>query len=123
MVRKGDIPTEAVAVVEVHSRSSAAGSITNLTLIAHGKPTVMKRGDSIAVFDKTRLPHESLGAYYLNDIGMDRFQQWDSVLPRGMIRLRIQADVSTPDRQPESCRVTIGKHVLEAPLTFGPWAS
>jgi hypothetical protein len=118
-------PTVVVVIVELHGRSrSEKMGISDVALIArNGGTTIMKRLDSVAVFDKRRLPNETLAAYYLNGTSSDKAQQWNGILPTGMLRLRVEAEVSNLAARPELCRVRIGQQVIEGPLSFGPWVN
>lgn len=111
----------AVAVVEINSPvETDTVSVSDFALFGDKDATVahLQRLLKVEKFDEPRVAGESNAKYYLgtDPAGSTRF--WDGKMPAGKIRLRVSAALVEDPSGVLGCRVTVGKYVIEGPLTF-----
>ncbi len=111
----------AVAVVEIDSPvETNTVSVSDVALFGEKDAVVahMQRLLKVEKFDEPRVAGETAAKYYLgtDPAGSTRF--WDGTLPAGKIRLRVSAALVEDPAGVLGCRVTVGKDVIEGPLTF-----
>lgn len=111
----------AVAVVEINSPVETDNvSVSDLALFGEKGMVVanMQRLLRVENFDEPSLAGESAAKYYLGTDSAGRTRFWDGTLPAGKIRLRVSAALVEDPVGVGGCRVTIGKYVIEGPVTF-----
>jgi hypothetical protein len=111
----------AVAVVEINSPvETDTVSVSDFALFGEKDATIahMQRLLKVESFDEPHVAGESNAKYYLgtDPAGGTRF--WDGTMPAGKIRLRVSAALVEDPTGVLGCRVTVGKYVIEGPLTF-----
>ena len=111
----------AVAVVEINNPvETNTISVSDLALFGENGAVVahMQRLLRVENFDEPHVAGETAVKYYLgtDPAGGTRF--WDGTLPAGKIRLRVSAAIVEEPDGVRGCRVTIGKYVIEGPVTF-----
>jgi hypothetical protein len=78
----------------------------------------MQRLLKVDIFDEPYVAGESNAKYYLGTDPVGRTRPWDGTLPAGKIRLRASAAVVEDPVGVRTCRLTVGKYVIEGPVSF-----
>jgi hypothetical protein len=111
----------AVAVVEINSPIET-NTISVSDLVLYGEKDVvvanMQRLLRVENFDEPSVAGESAAKFYLGTDPGGRTRFWDGTLPAGKIRLRVSAALVEDPTGVLGCRVTVGKYVIEGPVTF-----
>jgi hypothetical protein len=111
----------AVVVVEINSPAEVDNvSVSDLALLGEKGVAVanMQRLLKADIFDEPYVAGESNAKYYLGTDPAGRTRPWDGTLPAGKIRLRASAAVVEDPVGVRGCRLTVGKYVIEGPVTF-----